>query len=394
MKIFPQPYPYSPAREQALLKKIEDVAGKELYRPRLDEVVNCVQQGNPPLPSVRVVIGGTNGKGQVATELAHHLHKNNISHSLFLSPHILSLSERLSHNGKNSSYEELEEWLVRVLERFPNCSLSFYELLYLMFLESHRHYLAEVMICEVGLGGRFDAVNAVDPTMSAVVSIGRDHVQVLGEELKQILLEKLGITRPGVPCFITVSQPDLRQFCRDYCRRKGVPLWDLRDKSLPEGEGGDGYWAWNSHLAKHLAEQVMEERGEESKIVSKIDRSDLSFRGRWQREGDFVFVGAHNEDGLEAVLKDEPISQFKGIIFSFSQRDDESIHRMLTLLEGTGLPLYFSKQPHFKKFSSPSWSLRSKVRMIEGFWPALKDGPFLVLGSNYFIGEFQRAILS
>ena len=392
MKIFPQPHLYDSLQEKALLEKIERVAGKESYRPRLDELVARLGESNPPLPKTRVVIAGTNGKGQVATELAYHLHENNISHSLFLSPHILSLTERLSYNGKNSSYGELRELLDQVLTRFPEHELSFYELLFLMFLESHRRQIVEVMICEVGLGGRFDAVNAINPTVSAVVSIGRDHVKVLGHELEQILWEKLGITRPGVPCFITIGQRDLRKFCQDYCDGEGIPLWDLREHPLPK-KGGCGYLAWNSHLAERLAQWVIEERG--AKMVSRdLALSGICSRGRWQVEGDFIFVSAHNEDGIGALLSDGHIDQFRGIIFSFSHRERESIDQMLTLLEASGLPLYFSKKPHFKKLATTHWPSRESVRMIEGYWPISLPGPFLVLGSNYFIGEFQRALLS
>ena len=132
MSIFPRCTPYSASMEQHILKCLEGIAGRELYRPRLQEVSRYLSDYLPLLPKTRVVIAGTNGKGQVATELAYYLGRQNISHSLFTSPHVLSLTERFSYNGENISYAQLEQLLQEVLSRFgqqfPQHPVSFYEL--------------------------------------------------------------------------------------------------------------------------------------------------------------------------------------------------------------------------------------------------------------------------
>ena len=262
-------------------------------------------------------------------ELSYYLKQHNISHSLLTSPHILSITERISYNGENISYDEMEELLQRVLSRFGEQKLSFYELLFLMFIEGHSLHPADVMINEVGLGGRFDAVNAVSPTLTAIVSIGYDHTEILGDNLKGILQEKLGITRPGVPLFTSITQENLRQFCKDYCEREGVVLHDLWDwEKVPRS-----YTRRNSLLSQALAGRIIE------KSLDEV--AAISLRGRWESAKTFTFVAAHNGDGLSAMAEDSRIKDFKGIIFSFSEREDRFVSEMFNILTSFGRPLYF-----------------------------------------------------
>ena len=393
MSIFPQATAYCPRREQAIVEQIMAACGTESYRPRLDVISSCLEAYQQFLPPHRVIIAGTNGKGQVASELAYYLAAGGVSHSLLLSPHVLSLTERLSYGGKNIAYEELAELVQRALKRFKGEDLSFYELLLLAFVEGHCQRSVEVMVMEVGLGGRFDGVNAIDPTLSAVVSIGRDHVEVLGQELPQILWEKLGITRSGVPLFISIAQGALRRLCREYCRQHGIPLKDLWQQGVV-GEG-QPYGERNSRLAHALAEQVMGSRPRLSHIAT---------RGRWQRVGRFSFVSAHNGDGLWALRGDPRLANFKGMIFSCSERGEGQLEQMMEALASLGREIgqgelcacYFSLRPHFKKLGPDKWRVLeqwSGLEFIDSFYPP-SEGEFLVTGSNYFIGEFQKDLLS
>ena len=389
INIFPQSTPYQDKLEREILAKIEDLAGQEFYRPRLEEIKKYLDCYSPQLPPVRVVIGGTNGKGQVATQLAAHLHWQGISYSLFTSPHILSVTERLSYDGKNISYHQLGERLDRVLGRLGTaCPLSFYELLFAIFLEGHLYHPhpVEVMISEVGLGGRFDAVNAVEPTLSAIVSIGHDHTEILGEDLEQILGEKLGVARPGVPLLTTITQGPLRHFCADYCRRQEIPHQDLLQGPVGRQLVQASYFQRNSALAAQLAQEII--GGLPPEVNEAVGL------GRWQTVGDFTFVSAHNTDGLAALLSDQRMKKFKAVIFSLSEREDKFIQQMLETLAQFELPLYFSTRPHYKKLCERKWPGLGVGRPINSFYPKDIQGPFLVTGSNYFIGEFQKAMLS
>ena len=377
--IFPERTPYKSNQEQAILERLEGLAGKELYRPRLESIQKCLKIYRPIFPKTRVVIGGTNGKGQVATELAYYLKAHNISHSLLTSPHVLSLTERLSYNGKNISYDSLEYLFEQVSKRFKQQDLSFYELLLLMFMEGHLQHPVDVMITEVGLGGRFDAVNAIGPTMTAIVSIGYDHTEILGPDLKTILEEKLGITRRGVPLWATITQGDLRHFCKRYCLREGIPFYDLSTSNFATGPS---YFQRNSLLAMALAQEITGKKGPKEKA--------LSTPGRWETRGRFTFVGAHNIDGLQAMVEDSRMKDFQGIIFSFSERKAGEIKQMVQVLKNCHLPLYFSQKDHFKKLSLDKWPLLQQTKAIKSFYPPSCLGRFLVTGSLYFIGEFQK----
>ncbi|MCY4644208.1 MAG: hypothetical protein OXB88_06275 [Bacteriovoracales bacterium] len=391
--IYPIPHPFFPHRERIVLDRIQEVGGPERYRPRLEGIRKVVEDCRSYLPKIRVAVAGTNGKGQVATEISHHLKARGISHSLFLSPHVLSVTERLSYDGENISYDILEELLEETLRRFGKMGPSFYELLFFAFIQGHARHPVDVMVTEVGLGGRFDAVNAADPTVSAIVSIGRDHTEILGEDLEQILTEKLGVARSGRPLLTALTQKSLRRFCADYCKREGIVLHDLVAKGLIDPK--ESYMARNARLAREVVLQI---------VRRDIPLAPIFSKGRGEVVGDFTFVSAHNTDGLKALVQDRDMGGFSGIVFSFSHRKREDIEEMVRTLSLGPLPLYFSKAPHFKKVRENLWPLIAKEmggplpgKMIDSFYPPHyhrgKDR-FLVTGSNYFIGEFQKALLS
>ena len=90
------------------------------------------------------------------------------------------------------------------------------------------------------------------------------------------------------------------------------------------------------------------------------------------------------------MARDPRMKSFHGIIFSFSERREEEIQEMLQVLENCDLPLYFSRKDHFKKLSPAKWALLQRAKAIESFYPPSSSGRFLVTGSLYFMGEFQK----
>ena len=142
-----------------------------------------------------VIIAGTNGKGETAHTLNTLALKQEIKVALWTSPHILSLRERFCFEGEDLSYEELE---LALGDEFANQKkegffLGYYETLFSVFLSLALKKNPELLILEVGLGGRFDAVNLMNPDLCLITSIGRDHEEFLGRGHRKILLEKLVI---------------------------------------------------------------------------------------------------------------------------------------------------------------------------------------------------------
>ena len=146
-----------------------------------------------------IVIAGTNGKGSVAAYLSSILQANGVSVGRYTSPHVYSVTERIWVQGELISLERMEALASRIVPLYASVPFSYFEAITaIAFLEFAERGI-DYAVLEVGLGGRFDATNVVDPVLTILTNISIDHRRLLGDSEEEILREKLGITRPGIP---------------------------------------------------------------------------------------------------------------------------------------------------------------------------------------------------
>lgn len=182
---------------------------------------------SPDLAMTCVLVAGTKGKGSTAAFLASILAAAGIRAGLFTSPHLQSWRERIRVDGTAIRPDAFGEAVDGALGYVPALwragprlgDPSAFELLVVAALSHFARERCTVAVLEVGLGGRYDATNAVDPAVSIVTSIGLDHVGVLGGTLERIALEKAGVMRTGRPALIARQEPSaaraLSRVCRD-----------------------------------------------------------------------------------------------------------------------------------------------------------------------------------
>ena len=163
---------------------------------------------------VRVVtVAGTNGKGSCAAMLAAILENAGYRTGLYTSPHIRSFNERIVYGGVMASDDDLIEAFEAVYEVLDEeCPLTFFEFTTLAALYIFKNHLCNVLVLEVGLGGRLDAVNILDADIALIPSIGLDHCQILGSTLKEIAIEKAGIIKDRTVAVVTGELPEV---CRN-----------------------------------------------------------------------------------------------------------------------------------------------------------------------------------
>lgn len=178
--------------------------------------------GVASFPNARVVeIAGTNGKGSTAHMVASVLCAAGIRTGLYTSPHILRFSERIMINGVEASNDELCTAFELVLKaEDPNEPLTFFEFTTLAAFLIFKSNDCEVLVLEVGLGGRLDAVNILDADIAVIPSIGLDHCKLLGNTLHEIATEKAGIIKPSTEAVIAGELDDealdvIRTKCQD-----------------------------------------------------------------------------------------------------------------------------------------------------------------------------------
>jgi dihydrofolate synthase/folylpolyglutamate synthase len=170
--------------------------------------------GHPENNFPTVLIAGTNGKGSTGATLASILQASGLKTGLYTSPHLVRINERIRLNGAPIADDEfamLHDVVDRTAERLVSegdlpWHPSFFEMLTAMGFEYFARSRPDIVVLEVGMGGRLDATNVVDPRLSIITDISLDHQKYLGKTIAEIAKEKAGIIRPGG---VVVTLPQL-----------------------------------------------------------------------------------------------------------------------------------------------------------------------------------------
>jgi dihydrofolate synthase/folylpolyglutamate synthase len=173
--------------------------------------------------AVKIVVGGTNGKGSTCAMLESMLLAAGYRVGLYTSPHLITFNERARVNGDIVSDATLIAHFEQVEAARNGISLTYFEFTTLAVLQLFAESNLDAMVLEVGLGGRLDAVNIVDADCSIITSVDIDHVDWLGDTREKIGFEKAHIFRAGRPAI--VSDPSPPQSLLDYAEKIGANLW-------------------------------------------------------------------------------------------------------------------------------------------------------------------------
>jgi dihydrofolate synthase/folylpolyglutamate synthase len=180
--------------------------------------------GDPHVGIPCVHVGGTNGKGSVASAVASVLSCAGHRVGLYTSPHLCFFRERVQISGDPVSEDELRT-LVRELDpEIRRHSLTFFEAATGLAFHLFRKNAVDVSVIEVGLGGRLDATNVVTPFLTAITNVNLDHCDYLGSTLGEIALEKAGIIKSGVPLLTAEPDDRIRAVLSATCDSLGAPF--------------------------------------------------------------------------------------------------------------------------------------------------------------------------
>jgi dihydrofolate synthase/folylpolyglutamate synthase len=172
-----------------------------------------------------IMVAGTNGKGSTCAMLESILLEAGYRVGLYIKPHFLEFNERAQINGESASDDDLITAFAEVEAARGEVKLSYFEFTTLAIMHLLAGQELDVVILEVGLGGRLDAVNVVDADVAIVTSIDIDHTEYLGDARELIGWEKAGIFRPGKTAICSDPKPPLMLI--DYARQIGADLWQF-----------------------------------------------------------------------------------------------------------------------------------------------------------------------
>lgn len=209
----------------------------------LDRVQRVLERMRLRPPPFRIVtVGGTNGKGSCVAMLEAMLRAQGYRTGAYTSPHLLQYNERVVVNGVEATDQEFCDAFARVDAARDDISLTYFEFGTLAALDIFRAHAIDIAVLEVGMGGRLDAVNAVDPEGALVASVGLDHQEWLGNDRDSIGYEKAGIYRADRPAICGDRNPPPRLI--ETARQIGAKLRVLgRDHDWVVSGSG---WSWRS----------------------------------------------------------------------------------------------------------------------------------------------------
>jgi len=178
-------------------------------KPGLSRIRNLLESIGNPQDDLRYIhVAGTNGKGSVSKAVSSVLTKSGFKTGLFISPYVTEFCERIQINGKYISHSDLAEeveYLKCFIEKSDD-QLTEFEIITALAFDYFKKQNCDIVVLEVGLGGRFDATNIIKkPLVSVITLISYDHMKILGDTLPKIAYEKCGIIKDGG---ITVSAPN------------------------------------------------------------------------------------------------------------------------------------------------------------------------------------------
>lgn len=176
------------------------------------ERVSRVKMAIQLVPSCPIItVGGTNGKGSVCAFLSRIYTEAGYKVGTLTSPHLLHFNERIAINCQEVDDDTIVAAFERIEQARGETSLTYFEFNTLAAVDIFQHAKVDIMILEVGLGGRLDAVNIFDTDCAIITSVDLDHQAYLGDTIEQVGLEKAGIMRTGKPAIIGQNAPESLQ---------------------------------------------------------------------------------------------------------------------------------------------------------------------------------------
>ncbi|MGY4689409.1 bifunctional folylpolyglutamate synthase/dihydrofolate synthase [Salibacterium sp. K-3] len=410
-------------------------------RPGLERVRMMLEGiGNPERRLKSIHVGGTNGKGSTTAFLKEPMKEAGLVCGTFTSPYVHEFRERIAVNGEPVSEEDFLKSAQAVrpiaesIAKTPFGPPTEFEVLTVIAA----HYFAstafpDLVIWEVGLGGRLDSTNAVHPMITIITNVGHDHQAILGDTIEEIAREKAGIIKSGVPVITCDKNQEVTGILEEAAEEARTRLYQLdRDFHVTESEAGPDGWSFSfdstlhhirdlkismlgRHQTKNAAAALMAFRYLMLYYALPVDEEHIR-RGLeqayWVGRLDYrkttpalLLDGAHNKEGMESLaeaLEDHFPGRPLHLIVAMTEEKDPAV-----LLEPMkALPIRSAAAVSFEFFrAAPAEDTAAKSPIPETKalpdWPAAWEevrqnadpGDLIVAaGSLYFISEVLETI--
>lgn len=384
----------------------------------------CKMLHHPEKTFKSIHIGGTNGKGSTLQYIHQTLLEADVKVGTFTSPYVVDFNERITFNGAMISNADLLYYINKIYwvqETYRNEyqeQITFFELVTLISFLYFKDKAVDLVLYEVGLGGTLDATNVITPILSIIVSIGYDHMGVLGNTLESIANNKLGIVKEGVPLISGITQDSLIPQFETHCKKVNAPLYLTNQIPLKQLKVGQVSTFSYDNTPYTITMQGQHQINNVKVALKALDilQHDFGYHipkeavqtglkrasmpGRFETINGVILDGAHNINGVKAALSTLNTlypNAHKTLIFTVMA--DKDYGPMLDELTQSANQIVFTEIPYFR-------SAKADVLYSESKHPNKVSEPnyinalnhinvspnhiTLITGSLYFISVVRR----
>ena len=321
--------------------------GLKAYKPGIDNIRFFVEQLNLNLSEIKFIhVGGTNGKGSTCAYLSSIIQESGYKVGLFTSPHFFDFRERIKVNNKKIEKDFIIKFIQENIELIEELNLSFFELSFGMSLYYFFEQKVDYAVIEVGLGGRLDATNIINPLLSVITNISYDHTEILGNTLEKIAYEKAGIIKKNTKIIIGERDKKTQNIFIQKAEENFSDVIFASDYKTDFENSEIEYQNKNIRTAVQVSKNLNDQNINATSIkrgIMNLD-SNTDFYGRWtiiNYNPKVIFDSAHNESGFSYLSQQLKKLNYDRLFIILSFVKGKDVKKLITLLPKKSL-IYFT----------------------------------------------------
>jgi dihydrofolate synthase/folylpolyglutamate synthase len=324
--------------------------GSSAYRPGLKKVNELSSYlKNPEQNFKSIHVAGTNGKGSTAHLLSSVLQEAGYNVGLYTSPHLLDFRERIKINGSKINRKDVIDFIKKNFKYFNKKKITFFEMTVAMAYDYFSSKKVDIAIIEVGMGGRLDATNIINPELSIITNIGLDHTQFLGNTHEKIAIEKAGIIKENTPVVIGDKENRTKDVFIKIAGKKKSSIIFASEMDFPLYTSGlDGlYQKKNIKTVQAALEILPFFKIKKKHIINGFNKvvSNTNILGRWQiiqKKPKVVLDVTHNLEGFKELIDQIHLEKFEKIYFVMGFVKERIIEDIFNILPTNDAYYYLS----------------------------------------------------
>ncbi len=409
-----------PSKDEKILKWL--FKRQRFLNPTLERTHKLLDWlGKPQKSFASILVGGSNGKGSTTSTLAYILHNSGKKTARFTSPHLSYFAERFWVSGVALPQREVIAHLKEIKPYAEEIGASFFEIITALACKLFAEHKVEIAVIEVGLGGKYDSTNSLEPILSIITSVALEHTKILGDTLTEIAADKAHIMRPSRPC-LTAAKGEALIALRKHAKKIKAKLITLEEVPFEVNEvtwQGTSFnlepnFKLHTPLVGHhqvenvtLAALAAQELKVSKEAIQKGVRNTQWF-GRLEpinyKDRTFILDCAHNPAAIQALAKSLQDLKVKEVLLIFGVSKEKNIADMVRALKPIVKEVVLTNITKSPRAATPKelskfWFISKHLRAnpakaLECAVENSKKGELiLVTGSIYLISEVRGLLL-